>query len=188
MIEKRARWAEEIVPSITTDRFWFIDECGVNTDMIRRYGRSVGGTRVSDHAPMNTPKSTTILSAVRSDGTTAGTHFEGAVNGEMFLAYLREHLTPLPEEGDVVVMDNLSSHRMKGVAETILSAGAVPLYLPPYSPDLNPVEHVWSKIKAFIRKLRPRTVEVLSATIDLAFTQITGKDCDGWFSNCGYSI
>lgn len=157
-------------------------------NMARRYGRSIGKKRVVDHVPLNTPKNTTILSALRYDGTTVKTFFDGAINGDRFLSYLKELLVPKLRKGDFVVMDNLTAHKVKGVTEIIRNAEAIPLYLPPYSPDLNPIEHMWSKIKSFLRKLRPRTADELAVAISVAFAQVTGDDCTGWFTNCGYSF
>jgi transposase len=173
--------------AVDAKRLVFLDESGVNTNMARRYGRAVGKARVVDHVPLNTPTATTILSAVKLDGTTVSTAFEGAVNGERFKEYLREHLAPTLHQGDLVVMDNLASHKVQGVDNIIRGAGAIPIYLPPYSPDLNPIEQMWSKIKAVLRKLRLRTVEELLAAIPRAFTCIQPSDCFGWFAHIGYS-
>ena len=165
----------------------FVDESGVNTDMVRHYGRSRGKSRVVDHAPVNRPRTTTIVSSIRLDGTAAYAHFDGSMTGEQFLSYLTDTLVPTLRHGDYVVMDNLGSHHVKGVAERIRAAGATALYLPPYSPDLNPIEMLWSKLKAGFRKWRIRSVDLLVAAIPSAFLLVSPDDCAGWFAADGYS-
>lgn len=119
----------------------------MNIDMARRYGRGKGGRRVVDHAPLNTPQSTTILSSVRLDGEVAFTTFQGGTTRDKFLTYLKGVLIPTLHPGDIVVMDNLRTHHIQAVGELLHGAGAEVLYLPPYSPDLNPIEKLWSKVK-----------------------------------------
>lgn len=182
---KRKRWVEEI-GQIAPECLVFLDESGINTDMTRRYGRSKGKRRVVDSAPINTPTSTTLLSSIRLDGTTVPVSFQGALNKERFLEYLKNSLVPTLRPGDFVIMDNLASHKVAGVAELIRSAGAEPLYLPPYSPDFNPIEKMWSKLKALFRKLKLRSLELLTTAIPTAFMSITSADSRGWFSLAGY--
>lgn len=182
---KRKRWSEEI-SQIDAKRLVFLDESGINIDMTRRYGRSKGKQRIVDSTPLNTPKTTTLLSSIRLDGSTARTTFQGALNKERFLEYLRDILVPCLRSGDIVVMDNLGSHKVAGVADLIRSAGAEPLYLPPYSPDFNPIEKMWSKLKAYFRKRKFRSVEILQAAIPEAFSTITASDALGWFAVSGY--
>ena len=165
-----------------------MDESGVNTDETRHYGRAKGGERVYDATPLNTPKSTTILSSVRMNGETIYTTFSGAVNGERFQEFLRDHLSTTLRSGDIVIMDNLRTHKVQGVREIIESTGATVLYLPPYSPDLNPIEQMWSKIKAFLRATKARTVESLLQAIPSSFSSVTSIDIMGWFSSSGYIV
>jgi transposase len=165
----------------------FLDESGVNTNLTRRYGRSKGKRRVMDSAPLNTPKTTTILSSVRSDGTTIRKFFSGALNGEIFLKYIQEDLAPSLHPGDFVIMDNLRCHKVQGVKEAVESVGAFVMYLPPYSPDFNPIEMMWSKIKAILRKLKTRTVDALLAALPYAFNAVSTDDIRGWFIAAGYS-
>lgn len=155
--------------------------------MTRRYGRAIGKNRVVDDVPLNTPKNTTILSSVRVNGETVPTVFEGALNGERFLQYLREKLIPSLCEGDIVVMDNPRSHKVAGVKELITSAKAALAYLPVYCPDLNPIELMWSKIKAYLRKLKRRTVDELRSSVADAFLYVSKNDCIVWFAHVGYS-
>jgi len=154
--------------------------------MTRRYARSEGGSRATDSTPQNTPTSTTILSSVRLNGERVYTTFSGAVNGERFLMYLKENLVPRLRQGDIVVMDNLCSHKVKGVCELIESAGAHAVYLPPYSPDYNPIEQMWSKIKAILRKIKARSPEALLLALPLAFETVSTSDILGWFQLGGY--
>lgn len=182
---KRRRWVE-VIAQIDARRLVFLDESGINIDMTRRYGRSKGKQRVVDSTPLNTPKTTTLLSSIRLDGSTVRTSFQGALNKERFLEYLRDVLAPRLQEGDIVVMDNLGSHKVTGVSELVRSVGAELLYLPPYSPDLNPIEKMWSKLKAYFRKLKLRSIELLQAAIPEAFSTITASDAHGWFTASGY--
>lgn len=182
---KRKKWVEKVA-RIDVKHLVFLDESGINIDMTRRYGHSKGKQRVVDSTPLNTPKTTTLLSSIRLDGTTVRTAFQGALNKERFLEYLRNVLVPRLREGDVVVMDNLGSHKVSGVAELIRSAGAEPLYLPPYYPDFNPIEKMWSKLKAYFRKLKLRSVELLQKAIPMAFRTISTSDTHGWFAVAGY--
>ena len=186
VVAKREAWTKfqaEILP----DKLLFLDESGVNTNMSRLYARARGGQRANDGIPLNTGASTTILSSVRLSGETVYTTFPGAVNAERFKEYLRELLVKSLRPGDIVIMDNLRSHKVTGVAELIASAGATVLYLPPYSPDLNPIEQMWSKIKAFLRMVKARSVHALLSAIPLAFSSVACSDISGWFKHAGYS-
>lgn len=185
MQAKRQKWGADVA-KIETNRLVFVDESGINTDMVRRYGRSRGKSRVADHAPVNRPRTTTIVSSIRLDGTAAYAHFSGSMTGDRFLSYLTDTLVPTLKPGDCVVMDNLASHHVKGVVECIRSAGATVLYLPPYSPDLNPIEMLWSKLKAGFRKWRIRSVALLESAIPSAFSLVSPDDCVGWFAADGY--
>lgn len=185
-MEKREAW-EDITDTIPLEHLVFLDESGVNTNMSRRYARALGGERATDAVPLNKGTSTTILSSVRLDGGTVPMIFDGAVNRERFKEYLRECLAPTLRKGDVVIMDNLPCHKVDGVKGIIEQAGATVLYLPPYSPDLNPIEMMWSKIKSFLRMVKARTLDSLLTAIPLAFSSIQISDIFGWFTACGYS-
>ncbi len=163
----------------------FLDESGVNIDLTRRYGRAQGGCRVVDKAPLNTPKSTTILSSVRMDGSAAYVTYSGGTTGERFLDYLKNTLLPTLHAGDIVIMDNMRTHHISAVREMLESSGMKLLYLPPYSPDLNPIEKLWSKVKAILRKIQARSPEVLLTAIEQAFARVTPSDCIGWFRSSG---
>lgn len=168
------------------DKLVFLDESGVNIDETRRYGRAWHKERVVDTTPLNTPKRTTILSSIRMDGTMCDSVFSGALNGNIFLSYVQDQLIPTLAEGDIVIMDNLRCHKVEGIQEAIEKVGAHVLYLPPYSPDLNPIEMLWSKIKSILRGLKPRCIDDLLLMISDAFNQVSLFDIAGWFSHCGY--
>lgn len=166
----------------------FLDESGVNIDMARRCGREKGGQRVVDHTPLNTPKSTAILSSIRLDGELTFTTFQGEATGDKFLAYLKDVLVPSLRPGDIVVMDNLRTHHIQAVGEVLHGAGAQVLYLPAYSPVLNPIEKLWSKVKAVLRKIRVRSPDALDAAIRFALDQVPPDDCVGWLRCAGYRL
>ena len=167
------------------DKLVFLDESGVNIDMTRHYGRAVGKERVVDNTPENTPTNTTILSSIRLNGERAYTTYQGGTTGDRFVDYLEKVLIPTLHEGDIVVMDNMRSHHVKKVAEVLQRANIRFLYLPPYSPDFNPIEKMWSKIKAILRKLKIRKVSLLPDAIKSAFNCVLQSDCMGWFKACG---
>ena len=185
--EKRKDWVEQ-QGEFDSSKCVFLDESGVNIDLTRRYGRAKGAARVHDKVPLNTPKNTTILSSVRLDGETVYTHFQGSLTGDRFLAYVKEQLVPHLRTGDIVIMDNLRSHKVSGVREAIEEAKAFVLYLPPYSPDFNPIEMLWSKLKAFLRKEKARSLPDLDTAIPRAFDSISTSDIAGWFQTAGYSL
>jgi len=156
--------------------------------MTRLYGRGKIGERVYDYVPDTRWKSLTILSSLRLDGTTEALVFEGALNGELFKSYVEKCLAPTLKEGDVVIMDNLSSHKVKGLEEKLKAQGARIEYLPPYSPDLNPVENMWSKMKAQLRQVKERCKNVLIEAVGAALRTVTAQDAHGWFKHCGYCL
>ena len=186
--QARKEWKEkqENHVELLVDKLVFLDESGVNIDMVRRYGRAKNKNRVNDYAPVNTPKKTTLVSSVRLDGTQAYEFFQGSLNGKNFLSYVKNTLIPTLKKGDIVVMDNLSCHKVKGVKEAIEEAGASVLYLPPYSPDFNPIEMMWSKIKALLRNWKTDTPELLHSVIPDAFSSVSVSDISGWFTASGY--
>jgi len=128
-----------------------------------------------------------ILSSIRANGDMVPLVFEGALNGDLFKEYISECLAPSLNEGDIVIMDNLTSHKVKGVIDPIIAAGASVIYLPPYSPDLNPIEMMWSKMKAYLRKVKAQTKESLEIAIAQALSLVSTSDILGWFTENGYS-
>ena len=163
-----------------------IDESAAKTNMIRIYGRAPVGQRCYDHAPDSRWKTTTMLSSLRSDGHTECVIYEGGTTRILFETYVTEILCPTLRPGDVVIMDNLSSHKSQQITEKINNCGAELKYLPAYSPDLNPIEKMWSKLKAILRKLKARTAKELEDAIAIGLDSITPKDAIGWFTSCGY--
>ena len=173
-----------MTPSL--NRLAFPDESGVNTNLTRRYGRAFGKERVTDSVPLNKPKNTTILSSMRLDGSVAYTTYSGGTTGDKFIEYLKETLIPTLKPWDIVMMDNLRIHHIETVRTLLSRAGVMLMYLPAYSPDLNPIETLWSKVKAILRKGKERTEETLIAAIKEAMKEITPEDCQGWFRKSGY--
>ena len=178
--EKRREWKETITPEMV-EHLVFLDESGVNTDLTRLYGRALSSQRAVDHAPLNTPRTTTVLSSIRLDGEKAFTTYQGGTTGERFVQYLKETLLPTLRPGDIVVMDNMRSHHVKAVREILEAKGMKVLYLPPYSPDLNPIEKMWSKMKAILRKWKIRCLEQLPDAIERALACVSQLDCLHWF-------
>jgi transposase len=162
----------------------FLDESGVTTSMTRLYARSQGGGRICETTPGGHWKIMTILGAMSLRGMIASMTIEEATDGDIFLAYVEHILCPALKHGDVVVMDNLSSHKVKGVRQLIEKAGAEVLYLPPYSPDLNPIEKAWSKLKQILRSAKARTKEALEKAIADAIRMITPENAKAWFNHC----
>jgi len=165
-----------------------LDESSVNIGMTRLYGRAFGEERVFDYVPDVRFDRVSILSSMRLDGTLVPLAYKGTLNGALFLAYVKEFLVPTLKVGDIVIMDNASSHKVKGVVEAIEAVGAYVLWLPTYSPDLNPVEQLWSKVKAHLRKVKARTLDALYFALKDALDSISISDIKAWFSNAGYSV
>ena len=155
--------------------------------MTRLYGRALHGERVVDHAPHGHWCTTTIIGAMRLDGSTACMSVDGATDKIIFREYVRHILIPTLRPGDIVILDNLSAHKNDEAQTLIEQAGAELLFLPPYSPDLNPIEKMWSKIKTYLRAAEARTEQTLQEVIGAALKTVTANDAQGWFSSCGYS-
>jgi len=154
--------------------------------MTRLYGRVFGGQRLVDAAPHGHWCSTTILSSIRLDGSTAAMVIEGATDTDVFHAYVQRVLIPTLRPSDIVVMDNLAPHKRPAIVQALEQSGVKVWYLPPYSPDLNPIEKMWSKIKTYLRKAKARTSRALLRAIGRALRTITAADAAGWFQHCGY--
>ena len=183
---RREEWQEQ-QKTMDQNRLVFLDESGVNLNMTRRYGRAIGKARVYDYVPLNTPRNTTLLSSIRiEDAAMVHKEISGALNGVIFLEYIRNDLAPTLRQGDIVIMDNLRVHKVAGVRQTIEEKGATVLYLPPYSPDLNPIEMLWSKIKAFLREQKARDAAILLDKIQEAYDKVSLQDILGWFAAAGY--
>ena len=164
----------------------FLDESGVTTEMTRRYGRAEGGQRVHDAVPAGHWRTLTILAALSLRGIRAAMTVEAPTDGDVFLAYVEHVLGPQLESGDVVILDNLPAHKVDGVRSLIESRGAQLLYLPPYSPDFNPIENAFAKLKAILRKAAARTIPSLWDAIREALPQFTPNECANLFKAAGY--
>ena len=155
--------------------------------MTRLRGRAKGGGRVVDDTPHGHWYTTTMISSIRLDGSTACMAIDGATDKDIFREYVRGVLLPTLQSGNIVIMDNLPAHKDHEAIKLIESAGAEVWFLPPYSPDLNPIEKMWSKIKEFLRAAKARTQELLYDAIAAALKTITSQDVRGWFESCGYT-
>jgi transposase len=165
----------------------FIDETWAKTNMTRTHGRSPRGVRLVDRVPHGHWRTLTFLAALRCDRLTAPCVFDGPINGESFLAYVEQILAPTLKPGDIVVMDNLGSHKSQAVRDAIRATGAKLFFLPPYSPDLNPIEQVFAKLKTLLRKAEPRTVEDTWRRIGSLCHVFEPRECANYFKNAGYA-
>jgi transposase len=165
----------------------FIDETWATTTMTRSHGRAPRGQRLVARVPHGHWKTSTFVAALRYDGITAPCVLDGAMNGEFFRAYVEQFLAPTLKAGDIVIMDNLSSHKIAGIEQAIAARGAQLLYLPPYSPDLNPIEPAFAKFKALLRKAAERTVDALWSRLDTVLDAFTADDCRNFFRHAGYA-
>ena len=166
----------------------FVDEAGVNLAMTRRFGRATPGPRVVERGPDHEGSKQPRLAALGLDGLAAPWVVDGAVNGAIFHCWVSEVLCPTLQPGDIVLWDNLSAHKSSGVEELLAARGARLIRLSPYSPDFNPIEQCWSKIKTFLRRAKARTVEALIEAINEALDTVTATDIRGWFAHCGYPV
>ena len=178
--KRRAEFLERI-REIPPERLIYLDESGVTTQMTRLYARGLGGARIAEAAPQDHWKILTILGAMSTRGIIAAMTVEAATDADIFRVHVEEVLCPALRSGDVVVMDNLSAHKVDGVRQRIEAAGAELLYLPPYSPDLNPIEKAWSKLKQLLRAAKARTKEALDEAITELLPQITQDNAEAWF-------
>jgi len=185
--KSRDKW-RKFQEAVDAQRLVFLDESGLKTNMTRRYGRARNGNRCLDSAPCGHWETVTILSSIRLDGTTESLVFEGAVDRKMFDAYVKEGLAPTLRPGDIVVLDNLNAHRSQAAHDIIRLCQAEMLFLPAYSPDFNPIEKMWSKVKQILRGIKPRTEEELFAATATALDAISAHDAQGWFHSCRYTV
>ena len=185
--QARARWVQAVA-QVRHCRFIFIDESGAKTNMTRLYGRGPRGARVYDHIPHGRWETTTLIAGVGRNGPQAPWMLEGPMDGAAFSVWVEQVFVPTLEPTDIVVMDNLSVHRNAAAYAAITATGAESWPLPPYSHDLNPIEKMWSKVKAYLRKAKARTAESLYDAIGRAMEQVTQQDVRNWFASCGYSL
>ena len=184
--QRRAAFVEKL-GTIPPEKLIFLDESGVKTQMTRAWGRAPKGERIAEATPQGHWQVLTTLGAMSLRGMAAVMTIEAATDGEVFAAYVEQVLCPQLQSGDVVVMDNLSAHKVRGIRELIEAQGAELLYLLPYSPDLNPIES-WFKLKQFLRAAKARTAEALEQAITEALKTITAENATAWFHHCGYRL
>jgi len=182
---KRRRW-RSWQPFMDPARFVFLDETATATNMTRRYGRSPSEQRLVAAVPHGHWKTTTFLAGLRQSGVVAPLVLDGPMTGTAFRAYVEQFLAPALAPGDVVVLDNLAAHKVAGVRQAIAAAGASILYLPPYSPDLNPIEQLFAKLKALLRKIAARTNDELWSTIGRLLETCPAAECSNYLRHCGY--
>jgi transposase len=184
---QRRRW-HDALPLHDARQYVFLDECGVTTDLLRRYGRSPRGTRLHDHTPCSHWETTTVIAALSVDGLRAPAVFDGPIDNVSFLAYVEQVLVPALRPGDVVVLDNLVVHKQPEVRTAIEAVGAHVRFLPPYSPDFNPIEQAFAKLKAFLRAARPRTFDRVATLVADALKLFTAGECGNYVRHCGYRV
>lgn len=165
-----------------------IDESAAATNMTRLRGRCGRSQRLVAAVPQGHWKVLTMIAAMGVRGVRTAVTVDAATDGEVFLQFVANALVPVLKRGDVVVLDNLQAHKVKGVREAVEQVGARLLYLPPYSPDLSPIEPMWSKVKQSLRSLAARTVDALQEAVTTALTSVTAADCQGFFRHCGYTL
>ena len=167
---------------------YFLDESSVNCGMTRLYGRALSSQRVNDYVPDVRFERTSIIGALGLNGFVAPLIYKGTLNCELFDTYVKKCLAPALKSGDTLILDNLSVHKVNGVLTPLIDKGVKIIFLPPYSPDFSPIELAWSKIKAYLRKVKARTSIHLGEAIGSSLDLLTETDISSWFSHCGYRL
>ena len=185
--QERTSWRKQVSP-LPAKQFVFVDECGSNIALTPLYGRAPKGQRATDSVPRNRGKNTTLIASLSVEGIEASMIIEGAANAVAFEAYIDHILVPSLVKGQIVVMDNLRVHKSARVRQLIEEQGCQLLFLPAYSPDFSPIEEAFSKVKAFLRRMKARTREALQEALVQALLIVTSQDAHGWFEHCGYSF
>ncbi len=181
----RAQWKEN-QPALDVTKLVFLDETGASTNMTRTRGRAPRGERCVAAVPYGHWKTTTFIAGLRYNEITAPMVLDGPMDGPAFLAYVQQFLCPTLAQGDIVIPDNLPRHKVAGIREAIEKTGATLRYLPPYSPDLNPIEKMFSKLKALLRKAAHRTVDALWSEIGQLLNAFSPTECANYFASSGY--
>jgi transposase len=181
----RRAWSEA-QPAMDLEKLVFVDETWAATNMTRSYGRAPKGCRCVASAPLGDWQTTTFLAGLRRHRLTAPLVVDGPMDGDLFLAWVEQFLCPTLQTGDIVILDNLSSHRVDGVRQALAAVGATLLYLPPYSPDLNPIEKLFAKLKTLLRKAAKRSTEELWKEIGELLNTVTTSECANYFASSGY--
>jgi transposase len=185
VVKRREAWFDS-QPDLDPERLVFIDETWASTNMARLRGRAPRGERLRTGIPHGHWRTTTFVAGLRLTGMVAPMVLDGPINGHAFQAYVDQVLVPELRPGDIVIMDNLGSHKGSAVRAAIEAVGAMLLYLPPYSPDFNPIENAFSKLKALLRKAAERTVDALWDTIGALIPVFTATECANFFAAAGY--
>lgn len=188
MVAQRREFVETVAQHYDPRRFHFLDETGLRLDECRRYGRAVGGQRVGQAVPLRRGTSLTLIGALSAQGPVGVQAFAGALTQERFVWYVSGFLAPVLRPGDVLVLDNLSAHKVSGLREWLAERGVDVLFLPPYSPDFSPVEQAWSKLKTSLRTAQARGWEALQEALRAAVDWISSADAQHWFDHCGYHV
>ncbi len=168
------------------EKLVFIDETRTSTNMTRRYGRAPRGQRCRGWVPLSHWQTTTFVGALQRSGISATMVIDESMDGDVFLAYVNQVLVPTLSPGEIVILDNLGRHKVEGVEEPIVAAGATVLYLPPYSPDSNPIENFFAKRKALLRKAARHSTDTLWEEIDLLLNSVSSEECSNYFEACRY--
>lgn len=184
---ERAAFREQVA-EINPDDLVFVDESGIATNMVQLYARAEDGKRAHGTVPNRHHRKLTLLGGLSTAGVVAMMTIEAATNQDVFLAFVREVLVPELKPGQVVVLDNLSPHKAPAVRKAIEVAGCKVLFLPPYSPDFNPIEPCWSKLKTLLRGIGARTLEALEGALVSTMDRISDSDARSWFAHCGYAV
>lgn len=185
MAERRLYW-QLAQQGIDPERLVFLDEFGATTKMTRTHGRALQGTRLVEKVPHGHWKSNTFVAGLRSTGLVAPLAIDGAMNGDLFAGYVKQHLAPLLKQGDIVILDNLPSHKRKEAREAVEAVGAQLVFLPPYSPDFNPIEQAISKLKRMLRSAKQRTIAGLQECFGQLLDRFQEHECRNYFQNSGY--
>jgi transposase len=184
----RAAWRAMVPTTLDVRRLVFVDECGTHASLAPLYAWAPRGRRAYAKVPRNRGKNTTLLASMSAEGMGPCVAVEGTTTAEVFEAYVEQALAPTLKEGQSVVMDNLSAHKGKKVRQLVEARGCQLLFLPPYSPDLNPIEEAFSKVKASLRRARARSRETLVEAIGRAISGVTVRDARAFFEHCGYRL
>lgn len=187
MIEQRVDFRARAAAWLLNQVKW-LDETGVQLNLTREYGRSLPGQRIVEGVPSNYGSNYSVLATLGLSGVQAPLVFEGSLNGERFHLYVEKVLAPTLQPGDILVMDNLPTHKVGGIQEIVEARGARLEFLSPYSPDFNPIERCWSKIKTYLRKAKARSYRALLEALKEALETITEADIRAWIEFCGYPI
>jgi transposase len=185
---RRRAWHWRRLKKVNHRRLRFLDEAGATTILTRLYARALGGARSSEAVPRNYGASTSMIATIGINGIDAPMLIEGSVDTLVFNAYCEEVLRPSLKSGEIIVLDNLGAHRASRIEEIAAACGAQVIWLPPYSPDFSPIELMWSKVKAYLKKVKARTQADLEKAIAEALQTITLSDCLNWFRHCGYEV